>query len=252
MTLKQLPRRLEVAFQGNLIAGRWPANTLSLHAPTLVDVTCTRTLWVVEGPLSQGPGELVLEHTARSELALAQIRLETARTLWRAALDRQARENAGDSTTWRSAWLSWIGQLENEVTRIKQQPQPSPSPSSPILVASVVPGLRFDVPGAWNGPDTMFEPVVRCELLGEANRIEVRYASPGWRSWAMRALAALTLLALVAAGRRMRHAVWLRETLQRYPLLIIGTIGIVWWLFLAPSVAGLAILLVAALLALRG
>jgi hypothetical protein len=245
---------LEVVFQGRLAALNAPNEIVSIPAPVLVDMPIVKTLWTVQGPTAFGRGQPVLVHTQRSELTQAQVRLDSARSILEAATARLRPSEMSDTASWSTGWRQWVEQLERDVSQVEQREHAAAGNAqgpSADLEPTVVGRSRYDVDRPWMVPGTTGSQPLFCEFLGSVTHLDVRYPMRPWREWLSRVMSALVLVGAVAATRVVGRRPWTRAIMSRYPELIVGVGGVIWWLWFVPSVAGFAILLLAVFLALR-
>jgi hypothetical protein len=243
--LTHLPQRIEVVFQGSLVPSRDRSNLVSLLPPTLAEAPSELSLWTIQGP-DDWKGEAVLAHTRTDELTQTRTRLESARSLWNSATGNVPRESAGDSRTWSAGWLEWIGQLEQDVMTAERRliDRDAPSLSSHW-------GSRYDVDGVWCLPETTTAHLTHYLVRGPSMPFDLFYQPWPWSAAAWRFGSAILLLGILIGTRRAYQMRWLRSTLDRYPQLLVGLAGVVWWLWLTPSWLGLAVLVVVVVSSIR-
>ena len=90
--------------------------------------------------------------------------------------------------------------------------------------------------------------VTRTVTNGPQDQLEVDYARAPSEGWVQRVLLAFALAAIGVGGLLLLGE---RKLPQLAPWSVIGMVGLGWWLWLSPSVVGLALLLPAAWILFR-
>jgi hypothetical protein len=90
--------------------------------------------------------------------------------------------------------------------------------------------------------------VTRTATGGPQEQLEVDYARAPKEGWVQRLLLAFALTAIGVGGMLLLAG---RKLPQLAPWSVLGVIGLGWWLWLSPSVVGLALLLPAAWILFR-
>ncbi len=88
----------------------------------------------------------------------------------------------------------------------------------------------------------------RTATNGPQDQLEVDYARAPSEAWVQRLLLAFSLAALGVGGLLLLGE---RKLPQLAPWSVIGVVGLAWWLWLSPSVVGLALLVPAAWILFR-
>jgi len=256
LTSADLPQRIVAVFSGTLAEGGWRRRYVRLAVPSIANVNVRRTLWTVHGPPAASDG--IATGLAGSTPMQHQIwRLESAAELIEMS-NQVARGGADEELVhWRRPWtrryLILRDQLHQEMEaagvvdatlqeRLNVMDQataanrliadsggasrPKPLPAEigvlPLLVSPGETGLPVYCGGASQDPS-----------------IEVQYPELPTGDLAHRLVAAIGLVGVagigsLALGQRPLPRISLRAA-------TIG-MGLLWWLFLEPSVLGLALL----------
>jgi hypothetical protein len=249
--MASVPQRIEVLFHGSIESLDKASQTIALNGPVIADLPCSETLWTVQGPARFGPGMPVLSHTWSSRVDLATRRLETARKLIDSAPIGISREGSNHAESWRTNRQQWLKQLEADLFQATSSEDRSTAVSSRRIVASALTSPRYDISGSWSLPGTSAGPIVCGVLRGTAGRFEIRYPHSAWRMYLNSLIAVVILVGLFAILRRGLRIEWLRETLVCYPHFAVAVVGFGWWLWLSPSVVGLAMIVLTGALSLR-
>jgi hypothetical protein len=253
-----LPQRIEVVFHGLLgavdrslqtLQTLQSSQTIALIGPTVLDLPCGETFWTVQGPAQFGEGTPTLTHTRTGRVDLAKRRLDTARQLVQSAPTGVGREGANHVEPWRANRQHWLEQLDRELFRARSAEDQTTTIAAREASADTIP--RYDLSSTWGLPRTAAASTIYTALRGSAGRIEIRYPGSRWRTIAQRLIAVSILIAVVVVLLRMLRAQWVRELLMRYPQFAVGVFGFAWWLWLIPSVAGFAMIVLTALISLR-
>jgi hypothetical protein len=237
-----LPQLVEVLFQGKLTQSPRAGGEMLFAAPTIAGIPVSHTLWTVQGPSSMS-GEPILGHITASQEHLEQQRKQTAEALLRQGLADASQANPSDRDAWRKIWDAHIAQIDGRLR------QPALGVSRPAIGSEA--GIPTDLACQWIEQSADDGPIVHCSLRGESARLSMQFPHLT-RRWLLTRAAYLTvLIVVVISGTWLTQRVWLREFWSRSPQLVIAVLGLGWWLFCAPSVIGLIVLIAGAASALR-
>ncbi len=267
----RLPQRVEVLFAGQ-VTPLGESGRVRLDVPALVGLPVRQTLWTVSGPSTY---ELGLPEGLRSlgRLEHALVRLENVEALLVMAADT-AWEESEDVDPWCEAWLHLWGDCDAEVqragvlagqadasraadgraTRLKSLPSPV---ADWLRSTNVLARVSVEVPAAatpgelWPRSLDRTQPATLCLGRGGSASVTLRYRRVETDSLLHRLIAAgatagMALLAIVGIRRRVLSAL-----LCRWPHLLGVVAGLVWWLWLWPSILGWGIVLVSLLASFR-
>jgi len=260
----ELPQRVEVLFQGELVGK--PAE-ISEHfaAPTLLDLPVVRTLWTIRGPGNSVFHGALLRHGITTPQQLFEARAAAASealTLGDRLMPPQPpRDNFA---AWRSTWMQRRDVAQQAATEVQESGRESiegdpdlaqapDSPDAPSLAADATSAaMQLDLMELWrvlaaaHGGKSAY-----LAFRGQSDRLVVEFAAQASREHQRRFVAAASLIALAAIGMFLARLRWVRESLEQWPHVAGVTLGLMWWLWCTPSVLGLVIASVFALGAIR-
>ncbi|MGE3779364.1 MAG: hypothetical protein AB7F89_19405 [Pirellulaceae bacterium] len=244
LALRHLPQRVEALFFGRVAIPNGSSPIVSLPAPRLVDVPCDETLWTVVGPREWGAGDPVLRHTRQNGRYHATRRLAVANELREPEATKAPQDHMGEAVGWTGSWSDWVAQLTEEARLAEQSADGAAGEQLGIW------GTRFDLAGRWSVPGGTGGPATYCAVRGDSPSLELRYDAPR-RGWLFPSLAAVVLFGGVLAVHRLSRAEWFLTCCLRYPQLIVALLGVAWWLWFSPSLAGLVLLALAVAMTFR-
>jgi hypothetical protein len=254
---EQWPQRVEILFTGRSSPTAGAATGRIFVAPTVSGLPIARTVWSVEAPPEAGAGSLNLTHTAITPRQLGRIRLETAQMLLQSAPAVVARSSANEAAVWREAWQQRVLAAQREIGLLdtdRTQPASAGNPKSSSEVSESVARLSpiaVDADQLLKLTGKSSGSTVLSSMLGSSPSIQVAYRDGRHEDRARRLLIAALVLGGMAGGALIGRSSLVRDWLVQLPFAAVGLIGLLWWLFLTPSLAGLALLLVAAWGAVR-
>jgi hypothetical protein len=260
---QQLPQRVEVIYTGPLAGS---SSRRRFQAPRLVDLGVDRTLWTVLGPPQFGSGGPAGSPGPRNAAEQDLVRLKSLAALVQIPAEIIGEHLPEEIVRWYQPWkqryVTSRAALEWRLIAARQ----NSAQSEEILEAGKLDAqisavdARLGLPGtdarrvSLADASTDLIATGRSGLLpacfivnGESHDLELAYrtASDGWGPRLLAGLIIVLVGSILAAFARSRP-------LPAFsPWLVIGGIGLVWWLFLAPSFLGLAVLLGAGWGALR-
>ena len=261
----QLPQHVEVVFRGTLANAQASAGPLRFEAPSLVGLEVEETLWTVFGPPGAGRGE-PLDTSAMTAAGQELQRLEASKSILGLAAHVASEQMPEEMNRWQSLWKGRFLAARARVGRLtltsgqgagRRDLETWAREENEIATR---PGIMATTPAILGAP--AFEPLqliaanvatdpnsVGCMFVGSAPTLTLRYpqVSDGDLGWRILASIVLSSLALVLVWRRPAVAA-VRLSSPR----LLALIGICWWLWLAPSVVGFAILLVTLTVGLFG
>ena len=244
----QLPQRIELIFTGKLPPRRADLGGQVFPGPAIPGLPVAHTSWTVRGPLIAGPGRPALAHTAVDATRQIQLRIRSAEQVLDAAQEILAHSSSPELEACRDEWQRRIQAARGDLAR-NQGRNPGlaarrASEAGSAERASVP--LRqetrpaTDAAAIWDLLQRSGGPATRCAVQGVCPHIVVDYSEAGVRFRPL--VAALFLLALMAVLLAQRSTL-LSEWLVRWPYVAGSLLGLAWWLWLTPSLLGLAILL---------
>ncbi|HEV2971624.1 MAG TPA: hypothetical protein VGY55_16730 [Pirellulales bacterium] len=261
----KLPQRIEIVFLVDRPAGEFESATRTYRAPSLLGYSVDQTLWTLAG----SPGAVAKEGQRRvksvSPLEWEIIQLEAASSLLDSAAsvlsDETVQPIAEIFAPWARRYLAARAAVERERAR---NTAAMADPAANAVLHSVdeaeaklarklgTQPLFDDRSGKQRVADeaTDIWKVVEDEDLGAAmfsvtgsdGLLVVTYSAESVDGLATRLLIALVGAIAVAAAFWLVGRPGFREALVRWPYWIAGLGGVLWWLWLAPSVVGIAII----------
>jgi hypothetical protein len=256
----QLPQRLEVVFCGPY-EQRGASRTFP--APRLLELKVSETLWTIYGPQSLVAAE---PSSDAAQLGAAQQELHRLRSV--AAIAQLPAEILGEHlpeeiARWYQPWRSRYAASRATLTQINARAASSPEETEArqldAQLSAVDKRLGSRAPSArspvnWLAPADLLvgdneaaSPLRFLSKNGEAP-LELNYSRSAPAGWTGR-IAATLLVASCGAGVILLARGRLLPKLS--PGLVVTLVGLAWWLFLAPSIVGLAIVVLGIVLALR-
>ncbi len=253
-----IPQRVEIVFEAPPV--RTVHNTVRLAAPFVVDLPVVRSVWTVAAPVGQLAGLSGTPHdTTAGQIALA--RLESLGALIDHATSL-AGADATDTTDWYRPWLQrWIAaravaevaieHIRDEATRetakehldgltkrhteiVGRLSDSAAMQTAPNVAESDHVDVRYA--GLFQGQSLLYHLAD-----GQASDIAIAPApEPSSSVWSrvMAAVGWLALSILFAVGLRRGTLI---ESFQRWPQAVGMIVGLLWWLWLSPSLLGLVL-----------
>jgi hypothetical protein len=263
---RQLPQQVQVLFTGTLQPAQWQQRTAIVQSPLLDGIPVEQTLWTVQGP-GAGDIKLVPDESCVDPLSHELLRLGKTTAFVEAASEVVADSDSEDISHW---YLPWARRLIASRSRAAHwhTAQRAGGDRNATLAALEVKqkeiatrlgaeefetqcesecSLVTEPADVWRTALGRPAPTRRCAFAGTRETMEfrhvVRVKSIGAERWAtVTILLAITLVCLAVLPHPS-----LEYCFVRCPQLLGIPLGFVWWLWFAPSLLGLAILLVAAL-----
>jgi hypothetical protein len=262
---QQLPQRIEVIYTGPLpLSGEGNR----FQAPRLAGLDVERTLWTIYGPTASGPGR---SSDGASSIGAAEQDLYRMRNL--ALLMQLSPEIMGEHLPeeilrWYRPWkmrysasrsaMQWeLSAARQNNTQSEEELEASALDKQVKAVdarlGSLGPGARQSTPNdaaaqliATSGASAL---PARFAVRGKSYDLDLNYPRAAFDDLGRRVLAAVTVLVTGCAIAMLLR----NRSLRTFaPGLVIGVLGLAWWLLLSPSFVGLAALLVASWAAMRG
>jgi hypothetical protein len=265
LSSQRLPQRIEVVFRG--VCDR-NAQT-RFEAPAVNGWPVQQTLWTVLGPSSWPGGD---PEETPSIPAWKQELLRVTRAA--AAIESAAAtsDDLGESPRWYHPWARRLAVARKALLRELDSAGHGKDVADARLqldaiekrMAKLVLRLGLKEEGNAKGDDLADgsamaslrlaesdQPAVLCAFEGPADALtlDCRLAEHHWPAerWWM----ALGLIALTASTAAVVTKGWLIPWLDRRPHAVVAMLGLAWWLWLVPSVLGLAVATVSVLAAGR-
>ncbi len=272
---RRLPQRVAVLFSGAI--ERLADQQVRLVVPELwahgKPIPVTRGLWTVSGPAGYRPIQASRGDQIGVVSAAGQ-RVESMGRLLSRAADIDQRQSAEEIQRWYWPWARRFLASERALVHaiaaagretISREVQTTATTahdeqlrlarrlgvmaqyaklrgetSTVSQLGNLYRDLHRGTASRWSEPGTAWQPVV-----------EVDYAEPDRGDWLWRWLVVLGLATSLGIAVRGCHLATMGEWLWRWPHLMVAIVGLVWWLWLAPSVVGLALMFVGLYLAVR-
>jgi hypothetical protein len=247
---EQVPLRLTAVYRGQVSKDKDETDGTIIPAPILVDVPVERTLWTVA---SASP-ELRISLSGQPAILRERqdwIRLQSMEDVLDLSAEVEAEQSPEALRRWYLPWARRWSQIDRRLGPAFKSLPEGPSRDQLRREQQAL-AERYGVKdlneqetqeaGASAEEWPLFaEPAVRCDVRGAAPALSLHVEKSAAASPRTEGLAALGTVLVALSGawffRRGVQAEWL---LRWLPLLLTAS-GVAWWLWLAPSVLGLAI-----------
>jgi hypothetical protein len=259
-----LPQRFDVVFQGP--HGRADKRK-RFEAPRLPDLEVDETLWTI-----YSPDQFTVQNAASPAKAITRSEQELCRLRAAAALSQLPAEIVGEHlpdeiARWYQPWrlryaasranlaqslISGRQELEQSAEETEAEQLDAQIIAVDARLATRTPSARslaqFRSPaGLFQAGQTNCDPS-RYVVEREANALDLNYVHATGAGWASRISLSVALLAATAGVLFLLYG----RTLPKFaPGLVVVAMGTGWWLLLAPSIVGLAAVVLGIWLALR-
>jgi hypothetical protein len=252
----QLPQHVEVVFRGSLADGRLASGPLRFEAPVLAGLEVEETLWSVYGPASAGRGDPI-DAVPMTATAEELERLEATKSILALAAHVASEQMPEEMDRWNSLWRGRFLAARGRFSRLaltsnqaagrrdlerwtREEAEIAARPGIAPIAAAVPSAPAFE-PLQLVVANVATDPsFVGCKFVGSAPALTVRYTqvSRGDLGWRILASVLLSSLAVWLVWKRPAIATGRTSSPRMLALL-----GLCWWLWLAPSAIGFAILL---------
>jgi hypothetical protein len=242
-----LPQLVEVLFTGQLARDPRRGGEVFFSAPVVSGIPTENTLWSIHGPPNAVAGRPTLAHTDSDSRLLDSKRIQTARTLRQRGYSDASQANSSDRDAWRANWDAHLQQIAQRMA------SRTAVPAEMVVETDEPPAAEAtgDLVGLWLVDRDPHPTGTFCMLRGAAPKLAIQYQHEAFRTLMPLAARALMLILIVAGANWIRQRTWMKELWRRSPQLLLAAGGLVWWLFCAPSLLGLVILLLGAVSAVR-
>ncbi len=269
----QLPQRISVVFAGSLPHGGSSIAATSFAAPQLLNVPVERTLWTVHRPDGVTGGQPVPPESRIDALRQEAFRLKASSDLVDLAVDVASESAPREIAPWYLRWMQrYFGsrnrlallRLENrdttafEVANVEALEQDQVAFAARLGTTELRNQLAAEPappPGlvdVWNlTQHESHDAATRCIFQGASSQLEVQYTALPSGDLPERAIVAWSILCLAVIARLLLLRGPIGEWFAQKPHALGVLLGLAWWLWLAPSLLGWAIVLVSILGALR-
>jgi hypothetical protein len=251
---EQWPQRVAVIYRGTLDRGG--AGQMEFASPELVGLSVSRTLWTISSPPEAGAGRPELRAIVdRAEQF--RIRVEIAQTLAGAAPAVVAQDAAQEAAIWQRIWRRHVEDSQRQFRAAQALAAASARPASqtetppPAMPADMQAGrVPADPAQVLRWTDSTEKSTLRLAFRGAQADVRVDYAAALRPVW-IRLVLVSVLVVLAGLGWQLARSKVCVEFCGRWPFALTALAGMVWWLFLSPSVLGLAVLLLSAVASFR-
>jgi hypothetical protein len=233
LAIERLPQRLTVLFSGHILPVSAPSKGKSVQVPSIEDFEVEQTLWTIHRVNVDDHHQPLLAHAIRTTQRMQAVRNQQVQAVLKLGEQVSSQHRTDDLAAWRTAWTQRLEQTEPGNDTTTERPQ---SEGLGYLASS------FGAMGAGT---------IQCEFGGAAPSmtfIEPSAVSPGLLTRALVALTICSSLLLLFLARSWQPF-W--DFLATWPHLVGVALGLVWWLWLTPSVLGWVIVAISLLSAVR-
>ncbi len=267
---RQLPQQVQVVFTGMLKPAQWQQRTAVVQAPKLVGIAVEQTLWTVQGPTT-GNIEVVADDSQLGPLPHELFRLEKTAALVETASDVLAERDPSDISNW---YLAWSRRLAASRSRATQWHFASSAHGSEEAALKIIDTKQAEIAARLGAADLKTQsesecsqvtqpidvwrialdrsaPIRRCAFSDAREAIEFHHRVQANNMATEPWVAVMVLLGVAVVSFVVLPHPVLEYCLHRCPQLLGIPLGIVWWLWFAPSFLGVIVLLLAALTSIR-
>ncbi|MCH7725835.1 MAG: hypothetical protein IH991_05045 [Planctomycetes bacterium] len=254
----QLPQQIAVVFQGRVFTDD---EKQTFTAPRIAGADRTKTLWTIHHPRWSSPASddsatRVVQHEQYD------LRIQSILELLNSASDAAIKESQQEINDWFESWsqrftyaLEHFEELKdaNSESRVEQYKRQIESTANELNTGNLV-GLRGDLVNpvvAWSVEPSSMHSSTYHITSGSSSTIDVNAQSSGADSIIGRIGPAAFFLGIVAALYVLITRGPLVEWCIRWPYAFAALFGLVWWMWLTPSVVGLAFVIVSLTASLR-
>ncbi len=263
----QLAQRIEVVYRGQVAIKTSVLKRVKTVAPTIEGFPVGQTLWTVRSPNSVGTGR------SRNSKGTATVEQHVLQRLGAIiAILETVTENGPELTTkrmndWFQPWKARFLKVEGRRNQ-QQSVKVAEKQESDLLatraryqelkdrlgVSSIVSKTDPEVSSGLDLGEVWQTVVVGSDILGqfEGQQTELELVYPGMRrssDFGLRFLVGLGWLLAAGCGWHLQRRGILGEWWARWPYVAGVCLGLVWWLWLRPSLLGLVIMALSALAA---
>ena len=256
---EQWPQRVALIYRGTLERGR--AGQMEFASPEITGLSISRTLWTISSSREAGIGRPETGQAVVDRLEQFRIRVESAQALADAAPAVVAQDAAQEAAIWQRIWRRHVEDARRHYQGA--QTLAAASNSAALRTAS-----QFDTPPAGTPAElrTGRLPVDPAQVLqwtdfadgntlrlafrGAQADVRVDYADALRPVWIRLTLVIVLVTLAVLSWQLARSAICV-EFCGRWPFALAALAGLIWWLFFAPSVLGLAVLVLSAVASFR-
>ena len=259
----KLPRRLEVIFITQLPAGADRGR--NFEAPRLVDWPVEKTLWTIVAPAEAGTGS-ILNGTPISALRYARSRLEGAAAIFDPVADSSLDKASADIGDWYTLWgrrftavraalinLKSQATFEDQAHAIDADIATIDEQHARLMRRLGINAMEGDAATVRAQPPDGIDQLVFAEsppnavnhasVRGVGGPLAIEYSqqirSTAIGRFILAACVGLLAIGAVTVGHRKA---WSIQPVAFRPEVAGATVGFIWWLWLWPSLFGLAIL----------
>jgi hypothetical protein len=233
LAIEQLPQRLAVVFTGHASPVSDHSKGKYLQAPSVENFDIDKTLWTIYRVNVDDRHQPLLTHAIRTTPQMRTVRNQQIQAVLQRGAQVSSQHRTDDFVTWRTAWTQRLKQTEPGNVATAEQLR-----SEGLgYLASSFGAIRAGT--------------IQCELGGAASSIVFIEPSAVSRSLLRRMLVAFAIASSLILLFLARSWQPLWDFLATWPHLAGVAFGLVWWLWLTPSVVGWVIVAVSLLSVVR-
>jgi hypothetical protein len=256
---EQWPQRVALIYRGTLERGR--AGQMEFASPELAGLSISRTLWTISSSREAGTGRPELGQAVVDRVEQLRIRVESAQTLADAAPAVVAQSAAQEAAIWQRIWRRHAEDARRQyqvaqTLRAASNSAPSrtasqsETPPAAQLAEMRIGRLPVDPAQVLQWTDFADGNTLRLAFRGAQADVHVDYGAALRPVW-IRLVLVSVLVVLAVLGWQLASSAVCVEFCGRWPFALAALAGLVWWLFLSPSVLGLAVLVLSAIASFR-
>lgn len=221
---ERLPQRIALLFAGRASSLATDTKSLTFTAPRLRELEPRTTLWSVRDPSGRVRSAPLLNHAVIDVASTRKLRAGVFEEVLNYSVGPVPQHRSNDLQRWRDRWQERL----NAVSAI-------PVDATPVQHASVI---SIHDAMQWQRGAREQDVWTYCSFDGAATTLTIVRHDRDLSYFVPRAVMALAISVAAWFGMKLRRYARLRDALSRWPHLFGVVVGLVWWLWLAPSAVG--------------